>query len=159
MTRITPLVVMFMLVGLTYGAALAADQPIVSDEATAVDSGQVAVPSTQTIVSYFHGDQRCATCLKLEAYSHEAIEQAFADSLAAGTLVWRMVNYDQDENKHYIDDYRLYTKALILSRVVDGKEVAWKNLDQIWTLVGDEAKFVDYVQKETAAFMAAPEGE
>lgn len=140
--------------------AYAADDSAASkDTAVIADSTQTATPSTQTFVTYFHGDQRCPTCLKLEAYSREAIESGFADSLATGCLHWRMVNYDQEDNKHYVDDYQLYTKALVLSRVVDGKEVAWKNLDKIWTLVGDKAQFIEYVQKETRAFLAGTPGE
>lgn len=145
----------FLLVTFGFGE----DGPATVKETAAPDSGQAVVPSTQTIVTYFHGDQRCATCLKLEAYSREAIESGFVDSLKAGVLQWRMVNYDQDENKHYIDEYQLYTKSLILSRMVDGKEVAWSNLDKIWTLVGDKPQFVEYVQKETRAFLDGDSGE
>ena len=65
-----------------------------------------------------------------------------------------MINIDDDANKHYIKDYELYTKSVILSHVKDGKEIGWKNLDKVWTLLGSKEGFVDYVQTETRAFMS-----
>ena len=123
------------------------------DSAVVADSGRGA---DQVIATYFHGDRRCATCLKLESYSKKAIEQGFADLLKDSALVWRTVNYDADSNKHYLEQYQLYTKAVILSRVRNGKELAWKNLDKIWDLVGDETKFVAYIQEETRTFLNPP---
>ena len=106
------------------------------------------------VVTYFHGDVRCATCMKLEAYSKEAIETGFATQLADSTLVWRTVNYDAEENEHFINDYALYTKALIVSRVDGEVEKAYSNLEKIWEKVGDKDEYVKYVQDETRKFMA-----
>ena len=110
--------------------------------------------TNRVIVTYFHGDVRCATCKKLEAYAKNAIESGFASELADSSLVWRTVNYDEDENQHYIDDYKLFTKSLIISRSVKGAEVGWRNLDKIWELVNDEGKYTAYVQDEIRKFMA-----
>ena len=41
--------------------------------------------SSQFVAYYFHGNFRCATCRKLEAYSEEAITKGFVDQLASGT--------------------------------------------------------------------------
>jgi len=76
------------------------------------------------------------------------------DDLKGGTLEWQVINIDEDANKHYIKEYQLYTKSVILSHVKDGKEVAWKNLDKVWTLLGNKQDFVDYVQAETRTFMS-----
>lgn len=106
--------------------------------------------------SYFHGDQRCPTCMKLEAYSSEAIQSGFEKEVKDSSLVFRTVNWDREENAHYLDDYQLYTKALILSRMRDGNEVAWTNLDSIWQLVDHKDKFIKYVQSHTSAFIETP---
>jgi hypothetical protein len=143
------------------GLATAGDSSNVSvpdSEISQNDSVKVAPDAEYVIAYYFHGDQRCATCYKLESYSLEALKTGFAEGLADSSLIWKTVNYDQKKNKHFIDDYKLYTKALILSRVRSGKEVAWKNLDQIWQLVGDKDKYLTYVQTETFKFLH-PESE
>ena len=105
------------------------------------------------VAYYFHGDRRCVTCRKLEAFSQEAIAAGFEKELKDSVLVWQAVNYDEKDNKHFIEDYKLYTKAVILSQVRNGKEVAFKNLDKIWQLVGDKDRYIAYVQEETRAFM------
>jgi hypothetical protein len=107
------------------------------------------------IAYYFHGDKRCITCKKFEAFSQEALESGFEKELEDSLIIWLPVNYDVEENSHFIKDYSLYTKALILSEVVQGKEVKWKNLDKIWQLVGDKEKFINYVKAETKSFMQA----
>ncbi len=125
-----------------------------TDPADSVSAEGKETSSETVFASYFHGNRRCITCRKLEAYSEEALKAAFVEELADSTLIWRAVNYDQKENEHYVKDYNLYTKALILSRVRDGSEVEWKNLDKIWEKVGNKEEFLKYVQEETRAFMS-----
>ena len=107
----------------------------------------------KVIVYYFHGSFRCITCTNMEKYSQEAIEGNFKDALASGKLEFRAVNVEDKGNEHFVNDYQLYTKSLILSRVKDGKEVKSKNLDKIWQLVSNKQKFIDYVISELNAFM------
>lgn len=102
---------------------------------------------------YFHGSMRCSTCYKLEQYSKEAIETSFKDALASGKLEFKVVNVEDKGNEHYVSDYQLYTKSLILSLVKDGKQINWKNLDKIWEYVGDKQRFLDYVKSGVADFL------
>jgi hypothetical protein len=113
-----------------------------------------ATPQHQIVVSYFHGDVRCATCKKLEAYSRDAVEKTFAAEIAAGRLAFKMVNTDRDENAHFVTDYSLVTKSLVVSDEADGKVLRWTNLDKIWTLVrGDQQAYTDYVAAGVRAYL------
>jgi hypothetical protein len=105
------------------------------------------------IVYYFHGNRRCPTCRSIEGYSDETIEKEFAAEIKNGTVEWQVLNFEEKENEHFVKTYGLYVQSLILSRVVDGKEVAWKDLDKIWELVRDKDKFVAYVRDATRAFI------
>lgn len=107
----------------------------------------------KTIAYYFHGSFRCYTCTNMENYSREALEANFKDALASGKLEFKSINVEEKQNEHYVNDYQLYTKTLILSQVKDGKEVRSKNLDKIWEYARDKNKFTDYVAKETRMFM------
>jgi len=89
----------------------------------------------------------------MEKYSKEAIEANFQDDLASGRLEFKAINVEERNNEHFVDDYKLYTKSLILSRIKDGKEVESKNLDKIWELVRNKQKFTDYVRGEIKEFM------
>ncbi len=137
-------------------AASAQESPEVTEK-TPVDSSLEVKDSTNTgeyyVAYYFHGDKRCMTCKKLEAFSEEALNSGFKEELKDSTLIWRPVNYDDEDNEHFIQDYGLYTKALILSKIMDGEEIAWKNLDKIWRLVGNKEEFMIYVKTETQNFM------
>lgn len=113
----------------------------------------VATNHDQFTVTYFHGNIRCATCRKLEAYSHEAVTSAFDSDLKDSTLDWRVVNFEEKGNEHFVKDYQLYSQALIVSRIRNGKEVGWRNLDKIWELVGTKEDFVKYVQAQVRDFV------
>ena len=109
--------------------------------------------SMKIIAYYFHGSFRCYTCNMMEKYSKEAIEMNFKDDLASGKLEFNAVNVENRGNEHFVDDYKLYTKSLILSLVKDGKEVKSKNLDKIWQLARNKQKFIDYVSGEVNELM------
>jgi len=118
-------------------------------------SAEVDAPAkgAHIVAYYFHGSFRCPTCKKLEQYSKEAITSNFKDELASGKLEFKVVNVEDKGNEHYTGDYQLFTKSLVLSKVVDGKEASWKNLDKIWDLVGDKDRFVGYVKDEVTGFL------
>ena len=101
----------------------------------------------QLIVYYFHGDKRCPTCHKLENYAKEVLDTYFADEIASKRIVWKIVNVDKTENSHFIRDYKLVTKSIVLSEVANGKEVWWKNLDQIWQKVSDKDGYQKYIHE------------
>jgi hypothetical protein len=88
----------------------------------------------------------------MEKFSREAIDTNFKDALASGKLEFKAVNVEERGNEHFVNDYKLYTKSLILSIVKDNKEVKSKNLDKIWNLVRDKQKFMDYVTGEIKEF-------
>ena len=114
-----------------------------------------AQPSSHKIVAYyFHTNTRCDTCRKIEAYSHEAIEKGFETALKNGTLELRVVNYEEPENRHYIKEYKLVSKSLILVNMVDGKQTEWTNLKLVWELVKNKEAFLNYVRGEVKNYLA-----
>ena len=112
--------------------------------------------SHRFITTYFLTNIRCPSCLTIERLTEETIRTEFADEIKSGLLQWRTINIDAKGNFHYVKDYQLYTKSVIISEVAGGKETRWKNLPKVWELMGDEGKFRKYLKDEIAAFMAAP---
>ena len=110
------------------------------------DSGEV-------VAYYFHGSFRCPTCRNLEQYAKEAIENNFKKELAEGSLIFKAVNVEEKGNEHFVKQYELYTKSLVISLVKEGKEVKYKNLDKIWEYVRDKTKYMDYVKSEVNYFL------
>jgi len=109
--------------------------------------------STQVIVYYFHGSFRCPTCHNLEQYAKEAIRDNFKDELAKGALVFKAVNVEEKENEHFVNDYQLYSKSLVLVLMKNGEESRHKNLTKIWEHVRNKEKYINYVKNEINTFL------
>lgn len=105
------------------------------------------------IAYYFHGNRRCRTCRTIETYAHETIQKGFKEQIEKGRLQWKVVNLDAPENEHYVEDFQLVTRSLVLQEVMNGSPERWKNLNRVWELVRDREAFQQYVQEETRAFL------
>jgi hypothetical protein len=114
---------------------------------------EVKAHNFKVIAYYFHGTFRCTTCRTIEEYSHDAIQAYFAKELGNGRLEFRPVNVEEPANRHFIQDYQLVTKSLVLSLVSDGKETKSINLADVWKLVKDKDKFFQYVKHEVEKFL------
>ena len=160
----------FVAVSLAYAAvqevrrtpsATAAEQPerAMPPSAAGLDAlkgGKGKAAASVFYATYYHGNVRCPTCMKIEAYSKETIETRFADEIKAGKVAFRMVNYDEKGNEHFKKDYGLSAQSLIVSEVKAGKELRWANLEKVWDLTYDKDKFMAYVEGEFKAFMQPP---
>jgi hypothetical protein len=109
--------------------------------------------SGKVVAFYFHGNYRCSNCKKIEQYSREAIEKYFKDQLKTKRLVFDIINIDLPENKHFTEDYQLYTRSLIIAEFKDGKQVRWKNLTKVWNYLNDRDNFYEYVQLEIQKYL------
>lgn len=119
-------------------------------------SGAEAAPAGARVVAYyFHATMRCPTCLAIESGARATIEREFPAQLAEGSLVWRPLDMEAEGNEHFVKDFELTASSLVLVREVDGRTVAWRNLADVWTLVGDDARFADYVAANTRALIEA----
>jgi hypothetical protein len=117
-----------------------------------------AEAGNKVVVYYFHATRRCWTCKTIEAYSEEAITTGFAEQLESGAVEWRTVNIDEPENQHFVDDFQLATRTVVLVHVVDGVNKEWQRLDRVWELVRDKPAFVDYIWDNTNDFLADTHG-
>jgi hypothetical protein len=105
------------------------------------------------VAYYFHTTYRCPSCTKIEQWSEEAILTGYENRLRDNMLQWHSINVEEPAHKHFVDDYQLYTKTLILAEFKDGKQIRWKNLDQVWHLLRNKGKFIDYVRTEINDWM------
>ena len=155
-----------LLVGMAASAAVAEDgkqkpanvaPPKTATASSTSDTTDTTVKDTtaihKVVVYYFHGNKRCVSCRKIEQYTQTAIDSGFAAELKSGALEWRVVNTDSSQNEHYLTDYQMYTKSVILSDLHGGKETRWKNLEKVWELLGDENDFAAYVRSELTPYL------
>ena len=150
MNRTAPLVIVVLAAVVAFAFSflspgVSAQEPDKGAVSGAVADGVVAI--------YFHGNVRCATCKKIEAYADEAVQSGFPEALEEGSLAWRVINVDQADNTHFVQDFQLVTRSVVLAEYREGKVVRWENLDQVWQLVRNKDRFVDYIQSETREFL------
>ncbi len=74
-------------------------------------------------VLYFHGKQRCATCMAIEKNTKELMESTFAEKLKNGKLVFKSVDITQEET--LADKYEVsWSSLIIVDYDKNGKEEA-----------------------------------
>lgn len=107
-----------------------------------------------TVVAYyFHGEFRCSNCFTIEQYSREAIEKYFAEQLKTKKLTFQVLNIDLPENEHFIKDYQLVTRSLVITEFKNGKQVRWTNLAKVWDYIKDRDAFYNYVKTEVQKYL------
>ena len=124
-----------------------------SDESEAKTDAAVSSAEEKVVAQYFHGTTRCDTCRAIEALTREALGTGFSKELETGRLELRSINVDEPANGHFVEDYQLTTRTVVIARFKDGKQGEWKRLDQVWQLVGDRDAFITYVQAETRSLL------
>ena len=76
---------------------------------------------------YFHGKQRCLTCMAIEKYSTETIAKEFQEQVDSGTIIYKIIDIDKEEA--LADKYKVASSSLILiSHTSQGEKVS--NLTQ-----------------------------
>ena len=111
--------------------------------------------SRQLVVYYFMTTYRCPSCHFIEETTRKAIDESFAKEIQSGRMVFKMVNIEEKGNEHFVDDYKLYTKSVVLSNLKDSKETSWKNLEKVWNLIGKEDQFKEYIVTEVKSLLGA----
>lgn len=134
-------------------AALFLFLPFNLQQKNIINSAFAAESKDKIMVYYFRTSYRCASCVKIEQYSSEAVHSGFSKELKNGNIVWKVINVEEEQNKHFVKDYQLYTKSLVIVKMKNGKQTEWKNLNKVWELLYNKNKFISYVQDEVKNYL------
>ena len=124
-----------------------------TSDATEADGtlGTPAIPAafaaSRLQAVYYEFGPRCPTCLRMEEWTREALEQNFAAELARGLLSFTTLPADESSARHY----QLTTKAVILKTQHSGQETDWVKLERIWELSRNETAFKTYITQSVRA--------
>ena len=75
-------------------------------------------------VLYFHGKQRCATCMAIEQEAKAVVSGQFADAVKGGKLIFRVIDITKAENEAIADKYEITWSSLVVVQHKGGKEQA-----------------------------------
>jgi hypothetical protein len=130
-----------------------ATSPAASGEKTAVATTGAEGPADAVVVYYFHGTRRCPTCLGIQKTIAEAVRDRFAEETAAGDVVFREIDYDLKENKHFAEEFQLSFSTMIVALVKGGKTAKWENCDKVWEHARDPLQLGNYAEERIRAYL------
>ena len=73
-------------------------------------------------VIYFHGKQRCATCMAIEKNTREVLTSMFAKELKSGKVVFKVVDISTPAGEKLADKYEVTWSSLFVNRWKNGNE-------------------------------------
>ena len=149
---ITVSLIVFVVISIIY--MVISNSSINNSEKGKTEQKQALTKNT-IIVYYFHTTFRCHSCTQIEKLTKTSIERQFSDRLSNGTLVFKSINVQEDNNKHFIKDYKLFTKSVVIADNRKGNAHKWKRLDRTWELLQDEKNFEKYIYNELSDFIAS----
>jgi thiol:disulfide interchange protein len=100
---------------------------------------------------YFHAPHQCATCRKIESFSHAAL----IPEIKGGNLAWQKADYTTDTNAALVDQFKVVGPTVVLVEVRGGNIVRWKNLEEVWDHTGDQADFTAFIVRAWSQFKAS----
>ena len=73
-------------------------------------------------VLYFHGAQRCVTCKAIEVNTKALLDSLYSNEIAAGKIVYKIIDISQKENEEVADKYEVTWSSLFVNRWKNGTE-------------------------------------
>ena len=75
-------------------------------------------------VLYFHGKQRCATCIAIENNAKTALEENFGEQTKNGDGEFKVIDISKDENGKIAEKYEVTWSSLFVVKYKEGKETS-----------------------------------
>lgn len=79
-----------------------------------------AAPNVEVL--YFHGKQRCATCIAIGNGTQELLNSSFQQQIKNGKIKFKEVDISTPDGEKLADSYRVAGSALYLTQYIKGKE-------------------------------------
>jgi len=96
-------------------------------------------------IIYFHSTARCASCITLEEYLNEAVDDFFQDEIASGRINFQKVNVDLSENKELAKKFQAVSSSLKINEIYDGVDHIEED-SRVWRYLGDKEALKNYLQ-------------
>lgn len=108
--------------------------------------------ASRLVAFYFHGNKRCDACNSIERLTRAALKP----DTDVGTVEIRSVNVDEPAHAHFVTDFELAVRTVVLAEEAGGRYPRWKRLDDCWNLYEEPGEFAAYLQASLKDFRTAP---
>jgi hypothetical protein len=112
-------------------------------------AGKKTADARLAVVYYFYTDTRCSSCKTIEEYTRAAVEKNFTAGYKGWAVVFKGVNVDEEPGKHFVQDYWLNSKSVVVQKFSGDKALQWGKLEKVWQLLDDKDAFINYITAET----------
>jgi thioredoxin-related protein len=139
----------FMILGLLSLALLSCNQTATKNDNTNItQTAQLADQDAKVKVYYFHGKQRCVTCLTAQQVTEEAIRENFSGNPDVAFLE---IDVSEPGNEELAEKYEAVFSTLIIANEKEYKDVT----EECFALAkGNPADLKALIVKETNAFLS-----
>lgn len=107
---------------LCLGLLLAACGGNTRKESSVADAQEEVSVSDGVEVLYFHGKQRCATCIAIEKGTQEVMEKDLADAVRKRKVKFRTIDISREENEAVAEKYEVTWSSLFVVKHKGGVE-------------------------------------
>jgi len=107
-----------------------------------------ALPDDGVVVVNFHTAKRCEACREIGTEARTLVETDYSDDLKRGRMQWRVINYEAQKNKHFIQDYGLTSATIVVTRREGGRDMEWQRLDGVWDHLFDGPAMRAYLKEQ-----------
>ncbi|WP_071147711.1 nitrophenyl compound nitroreductase subunit ArsF family protein [Bacteroides ihuae] len=73
-------------------------------------------------ILYFHGKQRCPTCMSIEKNTQEVMKAYYSDKIKKGEVVFTVIDISNKANEKIADRYEVTWSSLFVNKWKGGKE-------------------------------------
>lgn len=108
----------------------------------------------QIVVYYFHRKFRCQSCDVLESTLQRTLQVTYADQFGAGRLAMCVINVDEPENRHYLEQFQILSNSIVIVRKKSGLVSSYKTLESIWDISQDREAIDQMLRTEVAGFLS-----
>lgn len=70
----------------------------------------------------FHGTRQCMTCKNMKANTKETLERYFSDKLKDSTIVFYIIDVDDEKNAEIAEKFQATGTALMINKITNGKD-------------------------------------
>lgn len=107
----------------------------------------------QVIVYYFHRKFRCQSCEILESTLQNTMQVTYAAHFGAGRLAMCVINVDDPENRHYLEQFKILSNSIVIVEKKGGVVSRYKTLEAIWDVSEDRDAITHMLRTEVAGFL------
>lgn len=108
--------------------------------------GGVAKPKADKIeIMYFHATARCPSCIALEEYVKETVDEFFQEEIASGKINFQEINVDLSENKDLSLKFKAVGSSLKINEIYGGADHIEEDV-RVWRYLSDKDSFKNYLK-------------